>query len=92
MFKKAPVVAASPTLGVPALPALPALPAATSTESQPKPPDDDGLRTGDLLVMPKDGEYRATHPVLPKVDAGAGTVIVTPPSAAKPRPPGKAEE
>jgi len=87
MFKKAHVTA-------------PPTPSAVSTDSPATaPPDtiskplaDDGLRTGDLLVMPRDTEYRATNPGLPKSDAGAGTVIVSPPSAPKPRPPGKPEE
>ena len=87
VFKKAQVAAVPPTSAAPADSA-----AAAPTEALPKPPDEDGLRTGDLLVMPRDTEYRATNPALPKTDASAGTVIVTPPSAPKPRPPGKAEE
>ena len=47
---------------------------------------DDSLRTGDLLVLPKDTEYRASAPALPKSSSGAGTVIVNPPSQPKPKP------
>ena len=42
--------------------------------------------------MPRDTEYRATNPALPKTDTGAGTVIVNPPSAPKPKPAGKPED
>ncbi|MEI7908164.1 MAG: hypothetical protein WCK77_00880 [Verrucomicrobiota bacterium] len=63
-----------------------------ATEALSKPAHDDGFRTGDLLVLPKDTEYRATNPRLPTVNAGGGTVIVNPPSAPKPKPQGKPEE
>jgi hypothetical protein len=85
-----------------------AVPKATVVEPGPKPPSptaaataaarvatpasDDGLRTGDLLVLPKDTEYRATNPALPAPNSGAGTVIVTPPSAPKPKPQAQPEE
>ena len=58
----------------------------TSIEPAPKPSPGDGLRTGDLLGLPKDTEYRATNPALPKAGPSAGTVIVTPPSPPKPKP------
>ena len=61
-------------------------------EPIPKPPVDDGLRTGNLLVMPRDTEYRATHPDLPKANAGTGTVIVTPPSSPKSKPQDKPQD
>ena len=66
--------------------------AVASTEAVPKVSHDDGLRTGDLLGLPHDTEYRATNPALPKTNVGAGAVIVNPPSAPKPKPPGKPEE
>ena len=53
----------------------------------PKAVPDDGFRTGNLLVLPKDTEYRATNPALPKTTPGAGAVIITPPSPPKPKPP-----
>lgn len=53
---------------------------------------DDGLRTGDLLGLPKDTEYRATNSALPKANAGASTVIVTPPSPPKAKPSAKPED
>lgn len=61
---------------------------ADKVDPAPKLPADD-LRTGDLLVLPKDTEYRATNPTLPKSNSSPGTVIVTPP---KPKPEGKPEE
>jgi hypothetical protein len=54
----------------------------------PKLPADD-FRTGDLLVLPKETEYRATNPTLPKSNSGPGAVIVTPP---KSKPEGKPGE
>ena len=86
VFKKAHVVVPPPP------PAVPTEAVAVPAESVPKPTADDGLRTGDLLVMPRDTEYRATNPALPKTDTGAGTVIVNPPSAPKPKPAGKPED
>ena len=53
-----------------------------------KVPGDDGLRTGNLLGLPKDTEYRATNPALPKPTASGGAVIVSPPSAPKSKPEG----
>jgi hypothetical protein len=47
----------------------------------PKLPADDGLRTGDLLVLPKETEYQATNPALPKSNSGTGAVIVNPPKS-----------
>lgn len=85
LMKKTPVAAPPPTSAVPEG-------VATAPEVITKPLEDDGFRTGDLLVMPRETEYRATNPALPKAEAGAGTVIVTPPSAPKTRPTGKPEE
>jgi len=84
-FNKAHVAAPPPTAVEPP-------PAAVTPEAPPKPPDEDGFRTGDLLVMPRDTEYSATHPAPSKTDTAAGTVIVTPPSAAKHKPSGKPGE
>jgi len=67
-------------------------PALAASDPVSKPLHDDGFRTGDLLGLPKDTEYRATNPALPKANAGAGTVIVTPPSAPKPKPQNKPED
>jgi len=65
---------------------------AVAAEPVPKASHEDGLRTGDLLGLPHDTEYRATNPALPKTNVGAGAVIVMPPSAPKPKPPSKPEE
>lgn len=58
-----------------------------TTEAVAKPSAEDGLRTGNLLALPTDTEYRATNPALPKTGAGTGTVIVSPPSPPKSKPP-----
>ena len=47
----------------------------------PNPTPDDGFRTGELLVLPKETEYRPTRPAVPTPDATSGTVIVNPPNA-----------
>jgi hypothetical protein len=53
--------------------------ATTSIDATPIQKPDDGLRTGDLLVLPRDNEYRTTQPSPP--DPNAGTVIVNPPTS-----------
>lgn len=63
----------------------PTHPAASETqkpptrESPPNPVPDDGFRTGDMLALPKESEYRPTNPSLPKPNPNSGTVIVSPP-------------
>lgn len=64
-------------------------PAKTETAASPqvaKAMPDDGLRTGDLLALPKDTEYHATNSAAPGSGPGAGTVVVSPPSPPKPKP------
>ncbi len=56
----------------------------TSRIPAPKPAPDDGFRTGNLLELPKETEYRPTNPSLPKSNTHAGTVIVSPPNSPKP--------
>lgn len=60
-----------------AVPELPAMP-------------DDGIRMPDMLGLPTDGDFRATSPVVPKSDPGAGAVFARPPtdppSRVKPMP------
>ena len=64
-------------------------PAADSAAPTPTPPPDDGFRTGELLVLPKDTEYRPTRSTPLQPDSNSGTVIVNPPTSP---PPGKKNE
>jgi len=62
------------------------------TVPEPLLPDDDGIRMGNLLEMPKDGDFRATNPSSSKPDGPGGSVIsrppTDPPSRVKPKEPG----
>ena len=62
---------------------------ATEEVSETKLPDH-GLRVGNMLELPKDGEFRATNPNAARSGTGGGAVIVSPttkPSdSAKPDP------
>jgi hypothetical protein len=53
-------------------------PAATETPLPTLP--DDGLRIGNMLELPSDGEFRPTSPAASKVGTDAGAVISRPPT------------
>ena len=61
----------------------PEKPEIVTLAAAPKPVPDDGFRTGNLLELPKETEYRPTNPSLPKSNSSAGTVIVNPPNPPK---------
>lgn len=65
-------------------------------EQVPLPPEDDGIRMGNILEMPKDGDFRATNPSRPAMDGQPGTVVsrppTEPPSRVKPKESGDKKE
>ena len=62
----------SPLVSVPEKPVAPVVP-------------DDGLRVGNLMVMPKETEYRSTQPA--GVAEGPGAAVVSAPPLVAPKPP-----
>lgn len=64
-----------------------AVPSQVSTPEKPVVPvvPDDGLRVGNLMVMPKETEYRSTQPA--GAAEGPGAAVVSAPPVVAPKPP-----
>ena len=56
----------------------------TEDVSETKLPDH-GLRVGNMLELPKDGEFRATNPNAARSGTGGGAVIVSPTTKPEPK-------
>lgn len=73
---------------------LPASSESPPGNATPNAPPDDGLRTGNLVTLPSDSDFRTGRPALRKSSPDAGTVIAHPPTVPvpKPKPDGKPKE